>query len=223
MRRSLLALVAVVALASVATAQPRRTGAASRLGADGKGLQQQIDDLAREGLPAELVELKIQEGLAKGVDPVRVAVTARGMVNRVRLVSLVVRKHTHRGNHTRVAVRAGVAAHAAGLTYPDIDRIASAAAVRAPASIAVGLHAAADLRGRGYPRERTVDLVVALLGRDTHGDELPRALAAVDAVRRNLALSPAEAVDRVATAVEAGAGLREAVAALEQRARGAPN
>ena len=170
-------------------------------------IEQLVEELARDGLPVELVVRKVREGQAKGVAAARVLAAARAVAADVRLADRVVRKHFSRPGRRAQMIRAAVAAHRAGVSLADIDRVVAAAAAVGAELTEPALYAAADLAGRGYRPGRSTDLVVALLGRPQGAAELPRALAAVEAARAGGAESRPAALDAVLEAVEAGATL----------------
>lgn len=183
-------------------------------------LEQVVDELTRDGLPVELVVHKVREGEAKGIGPVRVLAAARGVAADVRLADRIVRKYYSRPKRRAQIIHAAVAAHRAGVPLSGVDRIMGAAARVEPAVSEAALYAAADLSGRGYEAGRAVELVVALTQRAQRSEELPRALAVVEAVRGGTDVPRGTALDAVVVAVEAGADLASVSgAALFESAR----
>jgi len=181
-------------------------------------LEQLVGDLARDGLPVELVVRKVREGEAKKIAPSRVLAAARGVAADVRLANRIVRKYYSRPKRRAQLIHAAVAAHRAGVPLAGIDRIVGTAARVEPTVSEPALYAASDLVGRGYGADRSVDLVVALVAGERRADELPRVLAVVEAARASTRRSRAATLDEVIGAVEAGADLGGRGAALFESA-----
>jgi len=173
-------------------------------------LEEVVSELARDGLPTAMVIRKVREGVAKQIPAARVLAAARGVAAEVRLADRIVRKYYSRPGRRGQLIRAAVAAHRAGVPLAGIDRIVGAAAQVDPAVSEAALFAAADLAGRGYEADRTVRLVVELVGREQRAAELPRVLAVVEAARVTAGLSEGAALDAVTAAVEAGDELETA-------------
>jgi hypothetical protein len=207
----LVLVTTALATAAPVAASPTTRTALARLGPHARGLGDDLARLARSGLPADLVETKIREGLAKGVPSERVAIVAQGMVRRIELVGLVARKYA-RGQKLGPLVRAGVAAHTAGVPLHLIDRLMAAADPLGTASTVLALTTVADLAGRDYPTRASVELVEALLARPAHRDELARALGTVEAAGQRLAGDKDRAVAAVLADVRQGRSLRPAMA-----------
>jgi hypothetical protein len=174
-----------------------------------------LADLARDGLPEELVIRKVREGLAKRVAPERILVAARGTAINIRLIARVNRKHLPpRDAFGRAMIRAAVGAHQAGVPLAAVDKIVKAVAPRGPVTTVTALRTATDLVTAGYPSGRSVELVLLVAARDRADDELPRAVAVLEAAHRARGESRADTLDRVARAVGDGRDLAAAAAEL---------
>jgi hypothetical protein len=207
MTRAQWVLIALALTSSAGAAQP---GLPRGLGVVRADVERLVDDVRREGLRADLVVLKAHEGAAKSVEPQRILAAARAVASDLRLADRIARKRAVRPDGRAEVIAAGVAAHRAGISLAGIDAIVGDAPRHEPAAAVRALQAAADLGGRGYPRDAAVALVRALLARDARDAELPRVLAAVEAVRRADGSSPADALAKVARAVESGQDLQQA-------------
>lgn len=180
------------------------------LEAAGSELRDVVAQLRRDGLPSLLVVRKVQEGSAKGIAAERVLAAARGVASDLRLIAKIARKRHVRPDARRRVISAGVVAHRAGIPLISIDALVGAAPREAPELLVMALHAAADLGGRGYPRDATANLVLQLLRGDRSEQELPRALAVVESVRKASGEAPERAISKVASGVENGQDLQEA-------------
>ena len=220
-----IAIVGVVAVAVVA-AFPLASGA-MRAGvgpvptaAVRAELADIVGDLRRADLPADLVANKVLEGLAKRVPTPRILAAARGLSNEIILVSRVMFRHaaTDRA-HRHELIRAGVAAHMAGLPLDGVDQIVGSAIGAERAAAVAGLYAAADLRGYGYPSAPTIQVVVALLGRAAPTRDLERALAVIESARQRAGSPADEVIGQIAVAVGNGADLAAAAKTITGNAR----
>ncbi len=181
-----------------------------RLQAVRADLQQVIDKAAKDGIPAALLLAKIHEGLAKGIAPERIRLVVdqleRGLVQSRSLIA------SRRSGPPDVAlIQAVMEAQMAGIPFASIDLLLSGDTKVMDRSRAIEI--LTDLTLRGYPPARSAPLVRDLLVRDVPA--LPRLAASLETLRRESALTQAEAVDALSRGFAAtgtlGDGLRSSV------------
>jgi hypothetical protein len=189
---SLATLVLALVTAAPAAARPVLPDDA-RLAAVRPRLEQLIDRLGGAGLPADMIVAKVREGLAKGADPARIEAAAIRLADSLEAAQRYVAARRP-GAVAAPLVRAVAEARLAGVALTAIDPLVSPERAEPPARRAVEV--VTDLSLRGYPPERAAAVVKDVLARDLGA--LDRLSATLEILRREYALSRAEAVDALA-------------------------
>jgi len=156
-------------------------------------LQRRVDSAAAAGLPADALVSKTREGLAKGVDPQRIASAVTRLADDLEVAQRFVAARRP-GAAAPGLVRALAEARMAGLDLATLPSLVAADRPPQPAQRAVEV--LTDLSLRGYPVQRALVVVERIEVREPAA--LDRVPALLDTIRRDQALSPAEAVDALA-------------------------
>jgi hypothetical protein len=156
-------------------------------------LQRRIDSAAAAGLPTDALVSKTREGLAKGVDPQRIASAVARLADDLEVAQRFVAARRP-GPVAPGLVRAVAEARMAGI---DLATLPSLVAVdRPPQPAQRAVEVLTDLSLRGYPVQRALVVVERIEVREPAA--LDRVPALLDTIRRDQALSPAEAADALA-------------------------
>ena len=166
-------------------------------------LQRRIDSSAAAGLPADALVSKTREGLAKGVDAQRIASAVTRLADDLEAAQRFVaaRRPVAPG-----LVRAVAEARMAGIDLATLPSLVAADRLPQPAQRAVEV--LTDLSLRGYPVQRALVVVERIEVREPGA--LDRVPALLDTIRRDQALSPAEAADALARGLAAADSLQGA-------------
>ena len=156
-------------------------------------LQRRIDSAAAAGLPADALVSKAREGLAKGVDAQRIASAVMRLADDLEAAQRFVTARRP-GPVALGLVRALAEARMAGLDLATLPSLVAGDRPPQPAQRAVEV--LTELSLRGYPVQRTLAVVERIEVREPAA--LDRVPALLDTIRRDQALSPAEAVDALA-------------------------
>ena len=188
----------VVSLLMLSGTALAASGAASlpddaRLAPVRAGLQGRIDSAAAAGLPVDALVSKVREGLAKGVDVQRIASAIMRLADDLEAAQRFVSARRS-GSAAPGVVRALAEARMVGL---DLAMLSSLVAADRPEQTARrAVEVLTDLSLRGYPAQRALAVVERIEVREPAAlDRLP---ALLDTIRRDQALSPAEAADALA-------------------------
>jgi hypothetical protein len=165
-----------------------------------------VDRAVREGLPAEMIVSKVREGLAKGVDPARIEAAAVRLTDSLETAQRYVTVRRPESPAPVPLVRAVAEARLAGVALTAIDPLVGPDRAELPVRRAVEV--VTDLSLRGYPSDGAAAVVKNVLARDVAGlDRIPLAL---ETLRRDFALSRAEAVDALARGLASAESLQTA-------------
>jgi hypothetical protein len=156
-------------------------------------LQRRIDSAAAAGLPVDVLVSKVREGLAKGVDPQRIASAVTRLADHLEAAQGFVNARRP-GAAAPGLVRALAEAKMAGLDLETLRSLVAADRPEQPARHAVEV--LTDLSLRGYPVARALAVIERVEVREPAA--LDRVPALLDTLRRDQALSPAEAADALA-------------------------
>jgi hypothetical protein len=165
----------------------------ARLASVRAGLQRRIDSAAAAGLPADALVSKVREGLAKGVEAQRISSAVMRLADDLEAAQRFVIARRP-GAAAPGLVRALAEARMAGLDLATLPSLVAADRPPQPAQRAVEV--LTDLSLRGYPVQRALAVVERIERREPGA--LDRVPALLDTIRRDQALSPAEAVDALA-------------------------
>jgi hypothetical protein len=157
------------------------------------GLQGRIDSAAAAGLPVDVLVSKVREGLAKGVDAQRIASAVTRLADHLEAAQHFVAARRP-GAAAPGLVRALAEARMAGLDLETLRSLVGADRPEQPARHAVEV--LTDLSLRGYPVARALAVVERVEVREPAA--LDRVPALLETIRRDQALSPAEAADALA-------------------------
>lgn len=157
------------------------------------GLQTRIDSAAAAGLPADALVSKVREGLAKGVEAQRISSAVMRLADDLEAAQRFVTARRP-GAAAPGLVRALAEARMAGLDLATLPSLVAADRPPQPAQRAVEV--LTDLSLRGYPVQRALAVVERIEVREPAA--LDRVPALLDTIRRDQALSPAEAADALA-------------------------
>jgi hypothetical protein len=180
-------------------------------------LQALVDKSAEAGLPADLLVSKVREGLAKGVPADRIEAAAGRMAEGLSAAQGFVRARHPGQTPPPELVRALAEARLAGVELSSLDPVVRGGAP-GPAT-ARAVEVVTDLSLRGYPTSRALALVTELHGREPAA--VGRLPATLDVLRREQALSHAEAVDALSRGLKGGASLETASVRAAEARRGA--
>jgi hypothetical protein len=209
--RITLLLVGVFGLASLAQASPPDPTSDHRLAAVRAPLRAVLDDADRRGLPRDLLQNKIREGLAKAVPPPRILAVVQGM--RDDLVRARARARARLGVKHPPAplLRALLEAQHAGVPAATVDALFGSLDKRAWAlDVATrAVEALTDLTLAGYPGGRALRVVSLVAAHDPGA--LGRLIGDLERLRRAEALTAAEAIDAVAHNLERGDPVDKAI------------
>ena len=181
------------------------------------GLQKRIDSAAAAGLPADALVSKVREGLAKGVDAQRIASAVMILADDLQTAQHFA-KARRPGPAAPGLLRALAEAKMAGLDLETLRSLVAADRPEQPARQAVEV--LTDLSLRGYPVARALAVVERVEVREPAA--LDRVPALLDTLRRDQALSPAEAADALARGLAVSDSLQGAYrrAAEDERRKG---
>jgi hypothetical protein len=210
-------LAALLGLGGIARAEAPALPEDGRIDPVRGTLAEAVARASAAGLPADLLVSKVREGLAKGVDPARIqAAVARFHQALASAQALVTQRRP--GAAAPVLVRAVAEAQIAGVPVETTGPLVAAG--RTPQEAARAVEVLTDLALRGYPPARSTPLVRDVLAREPAA--LPRLARALEAVRTELALTQAEAIDGLARGVSAADSLDSGLARTmdEERRRG---
>jgi hypothetical protein len=167
-------------------------------------LQQLIDRAEGTGLPSEMIVSKVREGLAKGVDPVRIEAAVVRLTENLDAAQQYVQTRRPGNPPPASLVRAVAEARMAGVQMSAIDRLVR---VQKP-EMQRAVEVVTDLSLRGYPSERAEVVVENVLNRDARSlDRLPGTL---ETIRQDYALTHTEAVDALARGLASSDSLQTA-------------
>jgi hypothetical protein len=161
------------------------------------------------GLPTEIIVSKVREGLAKGIDPERIATAVDRLTSSLTEARAFVVQRRQQGATSVQLVRAVAEARMAG-----VELAANEAIVRSghtPDVSARAVEVLMDLSLRGYPVDRASRVVMDVLTRDPGA--VPRLPATLETIRHEQALTQGESVDALSRGmVQSGGSLRKAAA-----------
>ena len=210
-------LISTLALLAMEAAPPAALPADARLEPVRDRVQRLVDGAAAEGLPAEVIVIKVREGLAKGADPERIHVAAGRLTDSLRSAKKFLAGRRP-GAASPGLMRAVAEAQLAGVALDDVDGLVARERAEGPAQRAVEV--LTDLQVRGYPAGRVASVVRDVLVRDAGAvDRVPSTL---ESIRREYALSQAEAVESLSRGLAGAPNLQaaHARAADEEQRRG---
>ncbi len=170
-------------------------------------LNQLLDQATTEGLPTDLLVSKIREGLAKGIDGYRIDQAVGRLADNLHAAKEFATARRG-GAPSGGLVRALAEAKLAGVELVSTEVLLRKDRPEVEATRAVD--ALTDLSLRGYPPARASLLVRDVLLRDRPA--LERVPAALEIIRRDQALSAAEAVDALSRGVAASDSLQSGLA-----------
>jgi hypothetical protein len=131
-----------------------------------------LDSARAAGLPTELLEAKVLEGVTKGADAERIAAAVRRLV-----MDLGTARQALGDGASVRELAAGAGALRAGLTTGDLERIRSA---RGGRDAAVALEVATDLIARTVPADTAGQVVLRALGAGVSDVDLEQLRLAVE-------------------------------------------
>ena len=169
------------------------------------GLQKRIDSAAAAGLPADALVSKVREGLAKGVEAQRISSAVMRLADDLEAAQRFVIARRPDAAAPGL-VRALAEARMAGIDLATLPSLVAADRPPQPAQRAVEV--LTDLSLRGYPVQRALVVVERIEVREPAA--LDRVPALLDTIRRDQALSPAEAADALARGLAAADSLQGA-------------
>lgn len=179
-----------------------------RLGSSRSDLEALLTGLASQGLPAELVVVKVREGLAKNVPVARILVVARQLGAELKDLSAL----AHAALGLRGAdrpppglLKAMADARASGASKDDVSTMLTKVAPRGAKAAERAAETLADLAARGYPTGAAAGLVATIAARKDAGKSLSKLVRALEAFRKAEGLSHADALAAVRDAVAGGA------------------
>jgi hypothetical protein len=181
-------------------------------------LEELVSRATRAGLPADLVVSKVREGLAKGVDPERIAAAAVRLTDSLQAAAKFVVERRPGTPLAPELVRALAEAHLQGLDLREAEPMVRAG--RSASETARAVEVLTDLTLRGYPAGRAAMLVEGVFARDAAA--IGRLPAILEMLRREQALDHAETVDALHRGLSRGGSLEQASvrAAEEERRKG---
>lgn len=167
-------------------------------------LQEVITRADAAGLPSDMIVSKVREGLAKGVDAVRIEAAAVRLADSLTAAQQYV--SARRPGHAAPAplVRAVASARLAGVNLAVVDPLLKSERPEQPRAVEV----VTDLSLRGYPSERAALVVQSVLARDA--GSLDRVPGTLETIRIDYALSHTEAVDALARGLASADSLQTA-------------
>lgn len=172
-------------------------------------MDEMVAHAEKAGLPSEIIVSKVREGLAKGVDPQRIAVAAQRLVDNLTEARAFVAERRGSGAPAPELVRAVAEARMAGIAAGAHDAIVREA--RSSGDSARAVEVLTDLSLRGYPVDRATQMVRDVLKGDPAG--VPRLPAALETIRQEQALTQVESMDALTQGMVKGGGSLKAAAA----------
>jgi hypothetical protein len=208
MRLAMTTTFALCAFCRLATAAPALP-ADPRLAPVRARVDQLVTHAEQAGLPAEIIVSKVREGLAKGVDPQRIAVAAERLVDNLTEARAFVAERRGQGAAAPELVRAVAEARMAGIAAGANDAIVREA--RSSGDGARAVEVLTDLSLRGYPVDRATQMVRDVLKGDAAA--VPRLPATLETIRQEQALTQVESMDALTRGMAKGGGSLKAAAA----------
>jgi hypothetical protein len=195
--RPALALALVTAAPAAAATLPD----SARLDTVRPALERTVDQVAREGLPPELIVSKVREGLAKGVSPDAIRVAVERLARSLGDAEQFLRPHRKRPASLAL-VRALAEARTAGV---DLEVVTALIESEVPDSGLVrGIEVLTDLALRGYPSRRAATVVEEIVAHDPAS--VAHVVAGVESIRIGQAVSRADALDALERNLTASGG-----------------
>jgi hypothetical protein len=212
---SMMALVMTMVLGLASTEAAPTLPVDGRLEPARARLSELVRQAAADGLPADLIVIKVQEGLAKGIDPARIEAAATKLTENLTAAQRYVAERRPGQPPTRL-VRAVAEARQAGVPLAIVDPLVRSGRADAPRAVEV----LTDLSLRGYPADRAAPLVQNVAVRDAAA--LERVSGTLETIRQDYTLSHGEAVDALARGLASSDSLQKAYSrtAEDERRRG---
>lgn len=212
MLRVALLLAVLLGLAGQAHAGPPDPLADPRLASVQAALRAVLDDAERQGLPGDLLQGKIREGLAKGVPPARILAVVQAMREDLGQQRSRVRARLGWRAPSHNLLRALCEAKRADVSAAATDALLDGLGRRGPQghpALARAIEVLTDLKLAGYPVDRALRVVRLVAAREPGA--LGRVGAAIERLRRSEGLTAAEAIETVTRHLERGDGLDRAL------------
>jgi hypothetical protein len=205
--RSLVLMIAfaVAGAGAAARAQTAGGGLDPRLGAERERIGQTLAAAARDGLPVEILDDKLREGLAKGVPAPRIAVAL------ARLSEALAGARAELAGRERPSARlyrAVVEAHAAGVGRAEVGAVLAATPRSDGDTTARAVEVLGDLARRGFPAD-VAARTVADVAR-ARPQLIGQLVGEAEALRRSALATPVEALEALARAAQRSLRLDEA-------------
>lgn len=172
-------------------------------------VDQTVSRAEQAGLPSEIIVSKVREGLAKGIDPQRIAAAAERLADNLSEARSFVSERRRGGSPAPELVRAVAEARMAGIAPGANDAIVREG--RSPGESARAVEVLTDLSLRGYPVDRAAQVVRDVLKGDPGA--VPRLPAALETIRQEQALTQTESMDALSRGMSKGGGSLKAAAA----------
>ena len=204
-RSILLASALTIGAVSTARAQDAQGFARARAAlppAAAASFEQTVRAAAAQGLPADALVAKALEGIAKGVPGERIVVAVRQLSAQLGRADAMLRVN----GRAAAAADVTAVADALGRGVPESAVRSLRRDARANESLALSVHALADLLDDGVPVAIGLDVIGAWRGRGANPAQLTEIPATVERLVRQGVL-PAQAGAAVAAGVRAGRGL----------------
>jgi hypothetical protein len=171
-------------------------------------LERTVDQVAREGLPPDLIVSKVREGLAKGASPEAIRVAVERLARSLGDAEQFLRLHRKRPGSLAL-VRALAEARTAGV---DLEVVTALIESEIPDSALVrGIEVLTDLALRGYPSHRAAAVVEEVVAHDP--TSVGHVVAGVESIRVGQAVSRADALDALDRNLGASGGSFDAALA----------
>jgi len=211
------ALVVSLVVAGVGAARAQQVPPSEldpRLGAERERIGQTIAAAARDGLPVELLQDKVREGLAKGVPAPRITV-ALGRLSES--LSGARAELAGRDRPSARLYRAVVDAHAAGAGRPEVGAVLAATPRADGEATARAIEVLGDLARHGFPVDAAARAVADVAR--ARPQVLGQLVGEAEALRRSGMATPVEALDALTRAAQRSLRLDEAQKLLPRGGR----
>jgi hypothetical protein len=172
----------------------------------------------KAGLPTEILVSKVREGLAKGVDPQRIAATVQRLADHLGEAQSFVAERRGKGPASPELVRAIAEARLAGIDPGANDALVRNGKTSGQSARAVEV--LTDLSLRGYPMGQASRVVGDVLSRDPGA--MARLPATLETIRQEQALTQVESMDAFSRGMAKSGSVQAAAsqAAATPRAEG---
>jgi hypothetical protein len=176
----------------------------------------------QNGLPAEIIVSKVREGLAKGVDPQRIAMAAQRLSEGLAEARAFVVARRPQGTPSPDLIRAVAESRMAGVDAASNDELVRKG--RTASESARAVEVLTDLSRRGYPVDHAAKVVRDVLARDPVA--VPKVAATLETIRNEQALTQGESIAVLSQSMAKSNGSLQSAAAhaakAERRREGAP-